>query len=148
YGRSGQIAVRGGCINPLVGRTANAQNARFDDQGRYLTGDLGHVDAEGFLYVDGRVDDRISRGGEKIAPQIVEAALLRHPAVARTVVFGMPDPILSHRVAALIEPRGVVDAAELRAFAAEKLERTWTPDEIFVVDKIPETRNGKVSRRE
>jgi acyl-CoA synthetase (AMP-forming)/AMP-acid ligase II/tetratricopeptide (TPR) repeat protein len=149
-GKSGQIAIRGGYVNQLIGRSAAEQESRFDREGRYLTGDLGHLDGDGFLYVDGRVDDRIARGGEKIAPQIVENVLAQHPGVARAVVFALPDTLLGSRVAALVEPNGgaPMEAGGVRAFAVDRLERAWVPDEIICVDAIPTTRNGKISRRE
>ena len=145
-GCEGEIAVKGGFINPIVGRDAPAQRKTSD--GYLLTGDLGRIDSDGFLFVSGRVDDRIHRGGEKIDPPAVEEVLLGHPAIAQAAAFGLPDPMLGQRVGAVIVPRAgaEVDAVELQAFAAARLLAYMVPERIVVADRIPVSATGKVSR--
>ncbi|MCP5433743.1 MAG: AMP-binding protein [Alphaproteobacteria bacterium] len=145
HGAVGEVAVRGGTVNRVVG----SDGAHRMADGFFRTGDLGRLDADGFLYIEGRADDRISRGGEKIAPAAVETALAAHPEVAETVAFGLPDPVLGQRVAALVALRHAAraDAATLAAFAADRLPRTLAPERVILVDKIPRGRLGKVSRR-
>ena len=145
-GQEGEIAVRGGLINP-VASVGDGGRGRVVD-GWYLTGDLGFIDPYGLLHVTARVDDRINRGGKKIAPAAVESALLEHPAVAQAVVFAVPDVLLGQRVAALV----VLKSGEgpeplaLRSFVAERLPDFMVPERIDLAESIPHTALGKVAR--
>lgn len=148
-GETGSIAIRGGFVNRLAGRDAS-HGRQLDAAGRLWTGDRGRFDAEGFLYIEGRSDDVISRGGEKVHPAAVEAALRSHPRVSAAVAFAIPDPILGSRVAAVVEcgatpPPGVDEILE---HAARGLKSFMVPERLFVVPQIPTSRVGKVSRRE
>jgi o-succinylbenzoate---CoA ligase len=108
------------------------------------------VDADGVLTVYGRLDEAISTGGLTVLPQLVEAALARHPAVARCAVFGLPDDKLGQRVAAAVVLRADASAptlSELRAHVAASLDRTAAPREVHVVDELPMRGIGKVDRR-
>lgn len=148
-GETGEIAVAGGFINRLVG-TDGGHVQRIDAEGRLRTGDLGRIDAEGFLFIEGRTDDCINRGGEKVHPAAVEAALGSHPQVTAAVAFGIPDPILGARVGAVVEcdavPSPTVDA--LLEHAARGLKGFMVPERLFIVPRIPTNRLGKVSRRD
>lgn len=148
-GEAGEIALSGGFVNRLVGGDGRRAQ-QIDAAGRLRTGDLGRVDAEGFLFIEGRVDDLISRGGEKVHPAAVEAALASHPRVTAAVAFAIPDPILGARVAAVVEcarePGPTVD--EILEWAARGLKSFMVPERLFIVPQIPTSRVGKVSRRE
>ena len=98
----GEILVRGPTVSP--GYLDPADNARRQD-GWLRTGDLGRLDAEGFLYVMGRHDDMIITGGENVYPAEVEAVLQAHPAVAEACVFGVPDARWGEAVAASVRLR-------------------------------------------
>ena len=111
------------------------------------TGDVARRDADGYLYAAGRLSDVINRGGEKIDPSEVEAALRAHPEVADAAACGYPDAELGERVAAIVVRKGSVDARALRAWCGERLARFKVPDRFEFVSELPLTELGKVSRR-
>nr|BFE37438.1 hypothetical protein GCM10010200_096890 [Actinomadura rugatobispora] len=114
------------------------------------TGDLGRLDAEGFLWIEGRVSDMINRGGLKVVPQEVEAVLRRHPAVADACVAGVPDARLGEVPVAWVRPAGTERPEEtaLLAFLREDLTGYKVPVAVRFVDDFPRTEIGKVLRRE
>ena len=123
----------------------------FAEPGWFRTDDIGAVDDSGVLRVLGRVDDAISTGGLTVLPQLVEAALARHPAVADCAVFGVADERLGQRVVAAIVVATACAAptlAELRAHVASTLPSTAAPREVHIVDELPRRGIGKVDRRE
>ena len=123
----------------------------FAEPGWFRTDDIGAVDDSGVLRVLGRVDDAISTGGLTVLPQLVEAALARHPAVADCAVFGVADERLGERVVAAIVVATACAAptlAELRAHVASTLPSTAAPREVHIVDELPRRGIGKVDRRE
>ena len=115
----------------------------------FITSDLAHLDAEGFLYVDGRADDVIVRGGFKVAPETVVRALRAHPAVADAAVAPIPDRRLGHVPVAAVELRrgAVADAETLREHCRATLTPYEVPARIFVVDELPRGAALKVDRR-
>ena len=122
----------------------------FAEPGWFRTDDLGAVDDLGVLTVLGRVDDAISSGGLTVLPQLVEAALTRHPGVADCAVFGVPDERLGQRVVAavvLATDSSAPSLADLRSHVAQTLDATAAPREIHVVDELPRLGIGKVDRR-
>ncbi|HYP96435.1 MAG TPA: AMP-binding protein [Mycobacterium sp.] len=123
----------------------------FAEPGWFRTDDIGAVDDSGVLRVLGRVDDAISTGGLTVLPQLVEAALARHPAVADCAVFGVADERLGQRVVAAIVVATACTAptlAELRAHVASTFPSTAAPREVHIVDELPRRGIGKVDRRE
>ncbi|HKT03831.1 MAG TPA: class I adenylate-forming enzyme family protein [Rugosimonospora sp.] len=112
----------------------------------YYSGDLGHLDEQGRLYIHGRLKHQIDRGGLKVDPVEVEAALLRCPGVADVAVVGQPNPVLGETVSACVVPvpgeRPTLDG--LRVALGETLAPFKLPEELFVLDAIPRTRIGKV----
>lgn len=117
--------------------------------GRWLrTGDLGHVDSEGLLWLHGRVDDAINRGGEKIMPTFVESHIARHETVAAACAFGYPDDILRQRVAAAVEIRSgaVFDEEDICTFLRASLPDYAIPDRWVVYDDLPLNASGKFDR--
>ena len=123
----------------------------FAEPGWFRTDDIGAVDDSGVLRVLGRVDDAISTGGLTVLPQLVEAALARHPAVADCAVFGVADERLGERVVAAIVVATACAAptlAELRAHVASTLPSTAAPREVHIVGELPRRGIGKVDRRE
>jgi len=115
------------------------------------TNDLAALDADQFLYLKGRADDAINRGGFKILPMIVEAALRKHPAVADVMVVGIPDLRLGSVPAAAVEhrigtPRPTAES--LYAFARQHLIAYQVPVQIRVLDALPRTPGLKVSRQD
>lgn len=116
--------------------------------GWYRTGDLGHMDERGRVFITGRLKELINRGGLHVSPAEVEAALLRHPKVADAGVIAVPDEVVGEAVCACIVPEegAAPDLAELRGFLASSLARHKLPDELCVVAHVPRTEIGKVDR--
>jgi acyl-CoA synthetase (AMP-forming)/AMP-acid ligase II len=112
------------------------------------TTDLGRVDADGFLFIDGRADDVILRGGFKITPAVVARVLREHPDVRDAGVTGMPDPRLGAVPVAAVEVRdgASVTADELLAFARERLAPYQVPTLLLIVDELPRTPSMKVNQ--
>ena len=109
-------------------------------------GDLGRLDADGYLYIADRRGDLILRGGANIFPAEVEAALDRHPAVAESVVVGVPDEDLGQRVHAVVRPTGALTEAELREFVATQLVSYKCPSSYEFVDRPLRDEAGKARR--
>ncbi len=118
--------------------------------GGYRTfGDMGSVDADGYLYIADRRQDMIITGGVNVFPAEVEAALSEHPKVADVVVVGIADPEWGHRVHAIIEatdPGDPPTEVELRDFARSRLSGPKTPKGFELIDRLPRTSAGKVNR--
>ncbi|MEX0666545.1 MAG: fatty acid--CoA ligase family protein [Acidimicrobiia bacterium] len=143
---AGEILVRGAQVSgDYVG-----EGSQRDGDGWLHTGDRGRVDAEGYLFVEGRGDDTIIRGGENIAPAEIEDALLHHPAVSSAAVVGLPDEEWGERVAAMVSLRAnaSVTADELRTFVHDRIGSLKTPESIAVREELPHTATGKILRRE
>ena len=145
-GVSGEIAVRG---DQVSGEYVGRGSTRGED-GWLPTGDRGHLDADGFVFVEGRGDDTIIRGGENIAPAEIEDALLEHPAVSAAAVVGIPDEEWGERVGAMVSlrPGASVDTDALGAWVRERLGSLKTPEVVVVRDELPHTATGKILRRQ
>jgi acyl-CoA synthetase (AMP-forming)/AMP-acid ligase II len=145
-GAAGDIHVRG---EQVSGEYRGAGSV-LDDDGWFATRDRGWVDDDGYLFVEGRTDDTIIRGGENIAPAEIEDVLLEHPAVAEAAVVGMPDEHWGQDIAAAVvfRPGRTVAAEELRQWVRARLRGSKTPALIVVRDALPQTGTGKVLRRE
>jgi acyl carrier protein len=122
-----------------------ANSASFSD-GWFRTGDLGAFDADGYLFLRGRLKELINRGGEKIAPREVEEALLEHPAVAEAVAFPVPDTALGETVGAAVVLRAGASLRELRSHAAERIAHFKVPQHLALVAAIPKGPTGKLQR--
>jgi acyl-CoA synthetase (AMP-forming)/AMP-acid ligase II len=114
------------------------------------TGDLGRLDADGRIYLVDRAKDLIITGGENVYPVEVENVLAAHPAVAEVAVIGVPDPRWGETVKAIVvaRPDTVVDAADVTAFARERLTHFKCPTSVDVVAALPRTATGKVIKTE
>ena len=122
---------------------------RYADDGWQHTGDLGWLDADGYLYLVGRKGDMIIRGGENVYPLEVENVLTEHPAVADAAVVGVPDQRLGETVKAYVVPADGAtppDQDALRAFARERLAGFKVPAVWEFTDSLPRNANGKVLR--
>ena len=143
----GEVVVRGPNVMRGYRNNPDANAAAFID-GWFRTGDIGAIDNDGYLALTGRIKDLINRGGEKISPAEVEAALLEHPAVAEAGVFGVPDPKYGEEVSAAVVLRGTASAQELLAFCKTRLADFKVPKLIHLVSSIPRNGMGKVQRRD
>jgi o-succinylbenzoate---CoA ligase len=135
-GADGEILVRGPMVAP--GEVA--------PDGWLHTGDLGRLDEEGRLHVEGRLKELIVTGGENVAPLEVERALLAHPAVADAAVVGTPDPEWGEAIAAFVVTGGPADVEELRAWCRERLAPHKVPKRIEIVESLPRNAAGKLVR--
>ena len=112
--------------------------------GWLMSGDLGHVDADGHLWLVGRQKEMIIRGGHNVVPGEVESMLFEHPAVAEAAVAGVAHPVLGEDVAAWVVLRRPVSTEELRSFLLARLADYKVPRRITVVDALPRNESGKV----
>jgi fatty-acyl-CoA synthase len=143
-GESGEIWVRGAQVSgEYVGRQSRATDGWFP------TNDGGHFDADGFLYIEGRLDDVIVRGGENISPGEIEDVLRTHPAVDDVAVLGVPSSEWGEQVAALVVTRNeiTVDVDELRQFVRDRLRSAKVPEIIEFRTELPYNETGKLLRR-
>lgn len=139
---SGEIWVRG---EQVAGEYVGRKGLRED--GWFPTNDCGWLDEGGYLYVDGRLDDVIVRGGENISPGEVEDVLRQHPSVRDVAVIGLPDNEWGERVAAVIVLGGAADAEALREWTRTRLRSTKAPADIFFREALPYNETGKLLRR-
>jgi len=121
-----------------------------DADGWFPTKDRGWVDADGYLFIEGRADDTIIRGGENIAPAEIEDVLRRHPAIEDAAVVGVPDDEWGQQIAAVVVlgPDRSVSVDELHAYCQQYLRGSKTPYRIEFRDELPHTPTGKLLRRE
>jgi len=149
-GVDGEIASRGGEL--FLGYTDPQLDVGAFLPGRwFLTGDIGRLDADGYLTITDRKKDIIIRGGENISSKQVEDVLAEHPAVIDAAVIGVPDPLMGERVCAVVvvrqgEQLGLEDVRQ--HFAASGLARQKTPERVEVVEALPRTPAGKVQKFE
>jgi fatty-acyl-CoA synthase len=139
-GQTGRVFV----ANEMLSEQTDGA-ATFD--GLVPTGDLGHLDDHGRLFVEGRTDDMIVSGGENVFPQQVEDVLVRHPAVRDAAAIGVDDERWGQRLRAFVVADGV-GAEELKAYVAENLARHAAPREIMFVAELPRNDQGKVLKLE
>lgn len=146
-GGTGEILLRGPTVITGYAQNPEANREAFLD-GWFRTGDLGRLDADGHLFITGRLKEMINRGGEKILPYEVEAVLARHPAVQEVAVFAFPHPRLGEDIAAAVVPRpgAAADALALRRFAGASLAPFKVPRRILFLPEIPKGRTGKYQR--
>jgi acyl-CoA synthetase (AMP-forming)/AMP-acid ligase II len=143
-GETGEICVRGDQIaGEYRGRSA------LTPDGWFPTNDAGRLDAGGYLYVEGRLDDVIVRGGENLSPGEIEDVLIAHPAVAQVGVVGVPDQEWGEVVAAavVLEPGAQAGAPELQDWVRERLRSARTPVVVDVRADLPYNDTGKLLRR-
>jgi acyl-CoA synthetase (AMP-forming)/AMP-acid ligase II len=145
----GRVLIRGAGV--ITGYASGQRPGAIDADGWLDTGDLGYLDADGYLFLVGRSDDVINRGGEKIYPREIEEILLAQPGVRSAAVIGVPDDVLHERPVAYVVPDGGAAPGEveagLRAACAQWLPRHKQPAEFWLVDELPLGPTGKISRR-
>jgi len=144
-GQSGEIVVRGDSVMPGYWGNPEA-SAQALQQGWLFTGDIGQLDADGFLYLMDRSKDMIISGGSNIYPREVEEVLLRHPAVREAAVIGRPHAEWGEEVLAFVVPREgrQLDTAELDALCLESIARFKRPRRYRVLGELPKNNYGKV----
>jgi oxalate---CoA ligase len=151
-GTNGAVWLRGPGV--IRGYAAGRAAERFDADGWLNTGDLGHLDDAGFLFLAGRSDDVINRGGEMLYPREIEEVLIADPAVRDAVVVGRPSPVLGQVPVAYVIPAqdpGTADHLQdllgrLKDRCAAELSRFKVPEAIYVVQDLPRAPTGKIKR--
>ncbi|MEU3470833.1 AMP-binding protein [Streptomyces sp. NPDC006687] len=148
-GQTGEIAVRGPQVVPGYWGLPEETARTFPD-GELRTGDVGFMDADGWLYVVDRKKDMISASGFKVWPREVEDVLYSHPAVREAAVVGVPDAYRGETVKAYVSlrPGTRAEPAELVAYCAERLAAYKYPRQVEVLPVLPQTTSGKILRRE
>jgi fatty-acyl-CoA synthase len=148
-GITGEIEVRGPNVTPGYLDNPEATLLAFN-RGWLRTGDGGHLDEEGFVFIADRIKDMIISGGENIYPAEVEEALFDHPAIAEIAVIGTPDPRWGEGVCAVVVPKpgASVDLKELREYAGQRIGRYKLPRRLELVDVLPRNATGKVLKTE
>ncbi|MBE9029059.1 AMP-binding protein [filamentous cyanobacterium LEGE 11480] len=146
-GAVGEVVIQGANVTQGYQNNPDANAGAFTD-GWFRTGDLGSLDAEGYLFLKGRIKEIINRGGEKISPREVDEVLLDHPAIAQVVTFAAPHTLLGEDVAvAVVLKSGMtVSEAALKEFAAQKLADFKIPRVVLFLDEIPKGPTGKRQR--
>jgi acyl-CoA synthetase (AMP-forming)/AMP-acid ligase II len=145
-GESGEIVVCGRTVSPDI----NESEGQRSPQRRLFTGDLGFVDAEGYLTIVGRTKELINRGGEKISPYEVEKALLLHPSIQDAAAYSVPHPRLGENVSAavVLKPGTTATIQDIKKFLSNHLSAFKIPQNVHIVEDLPKGTTGKISRSE
>jgi fatty-acyl-CoA synthase len=146
----GEIGVRGPGVMKGYYRQPGETSHAFDDDGYFLTGDLGMIDEEGYLHIVGRRKELIIRGGFNVYPREVEDRLHAHPAVMDVAVVGLPHNVLGEQVCACVVPveGAIITGEEIKEWCRGALADFKVPDLVRFFDSFPMTGSGKVRRVE
>jgi acyl-CoA synthetase (AMP-forming)/AMP-acid ligase II len=135
-----------GYVDPNLTRDA------FDENGFFRTGDLGHLDADGYVVITGRLKDVIIRKGENISAKEVEDLIYEHPKVSDVAVIGLADPASGERVCAVVACHPGVDPLTMDELRRHLLDRQLItrklPEQLELVDALPRNSGGKVLKHE
>lgn len=145
-GQTGELFVRGDQVSSRYAETGSM----LDAEGWFPTRDLAFVDHDGYLFIKGRSDDTIIRGGENIAPAELEDVLVEHPAVRECAMVGVEDGQWGQIIVAVVVPHegDDPDPDELREYVRERLRGSRTPDRVVFRSELPTNSTGKVLRHE
>ena len=146
-GQIGAVAIRG--ANVTLGYENDPQaNASSFTSGWFRTGDLGMLDADGYLFLTGRTKEIINRGGEKVSPREIDEVLLDHPAVAQAIAFAMPDERLGEDIGAavVLHESASVTTLELQTFVGGRLADFKVPRKVIFLKELPQGLTGKLRR--
>jgi acyl-CoA synthetase (AMP-forming)/AMP-acid ligase II/acyl carrier protein len=145
-GPTGQVVVRGASVTR--GYDDSMANKAAFAADWFKTGDCGFFDEDGYLFLIGRSQEIINRGGEKIAPREIDDVLLEHPAVAEAVTFAAPHPTLGEDVASavVLRPEVAATSTDIRQFVIGRVADFKVPRQVLVVNELPKSPTGKVQR--
>lgn len=145
-GQTGELFVRG---EQVSGKYTDIGSV-LDENGWFPTKDVAHLDEAGYLFIGGRSDDTIIRGGENIAPAEIEDVLVEHPHVHDCAVVGADDPEWGQIIVAVVVPQTGTepDVEDLRSYVRSQLRGSRTPDRVVFREELPTNATGKVLRRE
>ena len=144
----GEIAVRGPNVMREYLKNPEATRDTFTPDGWLRTGDLGHVDDDGYFFVTGRLKELIIKGGENIAPREIDEALYSHPDVIEAAAFARPCKVYGERVEAAVKLRSgsSVSAEQLIEVCIKRLGTFKSPDKVYLLDDLPKGPSGKIQR--
>lgn len=147
-GTAGEIANIGPSVTPGYYNNPSANERAFTKDGWFKTGDLGVLDADGYLKIVGRKKEMIIRGGANIYPREIEEVLFRHPAIADCAVVGTPHPRTGEQVVAcvVVRPGSSFTFDEMTAFLEPQIARYKLPERLELVEVLPRTPTGKVQK--
>ena len=149
-GDLGEVCVKGPNVMKGYWNRPDATAAAIDAEGWFHTGDIGYIDADGFLFIADRVKDMVITGGENVYPAEVESVLYEHPGVSEVAVIGLPDERWGEAVVAVVacRPDETVTLEDLREFGGSTLARFKLPTRLHLVDVLPRNPAGKVLKFE
>ena len=147
-GVQGEIMVRGDNVMKGYWRAPEITARAVEPDGWLHTGDLGHMDEDGFVFVTGRLKEIIIKGGENIAPREIDEALYRHPAVLDAAAVGIPDEHYGEDIlcGVVLKPDCTATEEQLRGHCLEHLGEFRTPGKILLLDSLPKGPSGKIQR--
>jgi len=147
--REGEIRIAGPNVMQGYYRDPEQTESVFDEQGSFRTGDMGRRDADGFLYITGRIKEMLIIGGENVFPREIEEVLNKHPAVGASGVVGEHDEMRGEVAVAFVEiaEGEEFDEDDIRDFCFERLARHKAPRRVIRVDELPRNPTGKILRR-
>src|SRR5690606_33820810 len=146
-GEKGEICIRGPQVMSGYWKNPDATAEVLID-GRLRTGDIGHMDEDGYVFITDRLKEMINAGGFKVYPRQVEEAIYAHPEVAECAVFGVPDPYRGETVKAVVRrrPESRLTEEALTAFLSDRLSAIEIPKIIEFRSELPKTAIGKISK--
>lgn len=149
YGEKGEICIRGEAMMMAYLNKPEATAEAIRD-GWLHTGDMGYMDERGYVYISGRKNEMINRGGENIYPREIEIPLEKHPKIAEVAVVGAPDPDLGERVRACIvlNPSSSMTAEEVREYLSDKIAKYKLPEIVDFLPDLPHNPTGKIMKHE
>ena len=147
-GQTGEIAIHSFGTMKGYFKMPEETARVIDEEGWFYTGDLGTLDAEGYLSFVGRAKEMIIRGGYNIYPQEIEAVLTKHPAVSSSAVIGLPDDVLGEVVCAVIQLKSGQSCTEeeLKSYLNEQIANYEVPGKIIFIEEFPVTASGKIQK--
>jgi malonyl-CoA/methylmalonyl-CoA synthetase len=142
------IEVRGPNVFQGYWQMPDKTREELREDGFFITGDIGVIDADGYVSIVGRQKDLIITGGYNVYPKEIELIVDEHPQVLESAVIGLPHPDFGEAVACVVVPEkgASLDVAELDALMKDALARFKQPKAIFVVDELPRNTMGKVQK--
>ena len=146
-GEPGEIVIQGESVFQGYANNPQANEDSFCS-GWFRTGDQGMIDADGYLFITGRLKEIINKGGEKISPREIDEVLLGHPDIIQAVAFSVPHPTLGEEVGAAVVLRqdAMLTQKQIRDHVADKLTEFKVPNHVVFVDEIPKGATGKLQR--
>jgi len=147
-GKQGEIMIRGDNVMKAYYKAPDVTAKTLEPDGWLHTGDLGLMDADGYVFVTGRIKELIIKGGENIAPKEIDEVLYRHPSVLEAAAVGVPDETYGEEImcCVVMKPGCIATEAELRCHCIEYLGEFKTPKRIKFMDELPKGPSGKIQR--